>query len=523
MAKLRAGIIGCGGRGNAHAFGYNQSDKVEIAACADVHLPAAERMAGAYGFSRTYTDYREMLAEESLDVVSMALWPELHCEAVLACLDAPSPPRLINAEKPMAPTFGECVRMHEACEAAGVMLTFSHQRRFGRTFSLPLGLLREGAIGTLQRLEMNCSNLFDWGTHWFDMMLFYNDDLDADWVMGQIDCAEDRRVFGAQVETAGISYVKWPNGVTGLLTTGAGTGSPCQIRVIGSGGMIDLDHRGVRVLREGESWQAVAPILPPVPGEDTTRHLLDSIECALDGRCSTLCSENALRATELIFATYESARRRQRVLLPLETDDSALLTMIGTGELVIPDWPAYVTEDEERAGHALLFNGRDLAGWTSVPSAAWSASGGIVRGSRETPGVLRTEEVFGDFSLRFAFRLGSRSAAELLLRAGGDGDGGLAIPLLDDRMEPVSVTSTGAVKGVVAPAENPRVGGSSWSVMEVTCEGRRVTVTVGDAEILTCDVAEYLGPEGVPGSGCIGLRTLSGWADFRDILVRRLG
>ena len=35
MSKMKAGIIGCGGRGRAHAQGYQASDDVDIIACAD--------------------------------------------------------------------------------------------------------------------------------------------------------------------------------------------------------------------------------------------------------------------------------------------------------------------------------------------------------------------------------------------------------------------------------------------------------------------------------------------------------
>jgi len=41
-----------------------------------------------------------------------------------------------------------------------------------------------------------------------------------------------------------------------------------------------------------------------------------------------LSGRRALRATELIFATYESSRRRGRVDLPLDIDDSPLLAMM---------------------------------------------------------------------------------------------------------------------------------------------------------------------------------------------------
>jgi hypothetical protein len=38
-----------------------------------------------------------------------------------------------------------------------------------------------------------------------------------------------------------------------------------------------------------------------------------------------------LQATELIFATYESSRRRDRIQLPLDTADSALIAMLKEG------------------------------------------------------------------------------------------------------------------------------------------------------------------------------------------------
>ena len=61
-------------------------------------------------------------------------------------------------------------------------------------------------------------NLFDWGTHWFDMMFFFNDETPAEWVLGQISVEEE--IFGVPVETSGISWIRFANGVDGLLATG---------------------------------------------------------------------------------------------------------------------------------------------------------------------------------------------------------------------------------------------------------------------------------------------------------------
>ena len=333
METLKAGLIGCGGRGRAHAVGYYRSNKVDLVACADPKEDAAAELAEEFGVPRTYSSYEEMLAAEDLDVVGMALWTGLHCEAILACVDADNPPRMINAEKPMALTYGDSRRMHQACEAAGIMLTFSHQRRFAPSFSRAKDLLDAGAIGELNRLESYCPNLFDWGTHWFDMMLFYNDNRPVEWVMGQIDATDARTVFGALVDTYGLSYFRWENEVTGLLATGEGHGGTCANRMIGTNGIIEVHHDAVRLLREGKRWEEVELEECEVPGGATTLYLLDAIECLLEGRKSILDSENALQATELIFATYESSRRRGRIHLPLEAEDSALISMVEGGQI----------------------------------------------------------------------------------------------------------------------------------------------------------------------------------------------
>lgn len=521
MEKVRVGVIGCGGRGHAHGLGYSQSPRAELVACADCHLPAAEGMAERFGFARAYADYREMLEKERLDVVSMCLWPGLHCPVVLDCVQASTPPRLINAEKPMAPTFGEAVRMHEACTAAGIALTFSHQRRFGRSFRLGRDLIEEGEIGDLQRMEMNCSNLFDWGTHWFDMMLFYNQDIEPDWLMGQIDLADDQLVFGTRVETAGLAYVKWPNNVTGLLTTGAGTAAPAQIRVIGSQGMLDVDHGKVRLLKAGSDWQTVPPRLEPVPGDDTTRYLVDAIDCLFEDRTSILCSANALRATQLIFASYESARARKRVVLPLKTEDSALVTMIQRGERTIPAWPAFLTDEEKAEGFELLFNGKDLAGWT-CGGMPWSTEHGVLFGGHAGPGCLRSERRLGDFHLVFECRVDNRAEASLFLRA-QEKDGrlaGLEISLDEDRTDPLGTNSPCGVRGVAPPSQHPRFGSSRWFWIEAICEGDRLRVVFDDHDLLDIRLGDYPELSDRPTEGFLAFQARQGWIDLRNVMAR---
>ena len=247
----------------------------------------------------------------------------------------------IHAEKPMAPTWGESKKQYQACLDNNVMITFCHQRRFGAEFVRARELAHNGTIGDLVRVEASCGNLLDWGTHWFDMFFFYNNDEPVDWIIGQIDGAATHRVFGVPVENCGLSWIRWKNGLEGLLGTG-GTGvAGAGNRLIGTHGRIEVHAAGVslRVLARGASdWETMDPRgAVPEGYNDTTLSVLNLIECVKTGEEPELSGRKALQATELIFATYESSRRRQKINLPLEIEDSPLLSMIENGDVASPD------------------------------------------------------------------------------------------------------------------------------------------------------------------------------------------
>jgi UDP-N-acetylglucosamine 3-dehydrogenase len=340
MTVLRVGIIGCGrpwgkpgatgtGMAHHHAEGYEASPDAIIVALADINLENAQVFREEHGGDRMYEDYREMLAEESLDIVSISTWPHLHAEMVIAAAEAGV--KAIHCEKPMAPTWGEAQRMVQVCQEHGVQLTFNHQRRFGSEYRKAKELLKAGAIGELRRMEGGCPDLFDWGTHWFDMLFFYNDETPVEWVIGQVEAGDGRTVFDVRMEEQGISHFGYRNGVEGLLVTRHGDFVGYN-RLFGDEGVIEIDMRrkpSLRVWGEGQSaWQEV----PTEETEAVKLGVLDLIDALKTGREPELSGFRALRATELSFATYESSRRRGRVELPLEVDVAPFPVMPASGD-----------------------------------------------------------------------------------------------------------------------------------------------------------------------------------------------
>ncbi|MCC7491575.1 MAG: Gfo/Idh/MocA family oxidoreductase [Fimbriimonadaceae bacterium] len=350
MSKYRVGIIGTGRRvlpdGNIrrgiayqHAPGYLALPDCEIVALADIVPEAAAAYAEHFQISpRCYTDYRAMLAAEQLDIVSVCAWPALHAEMTIA---AAASVKAVHCEKPMAPTWGEAQAMARACAERGVQLTFNHQRRFGAPFQRAKALLQDGAIGELLRLEGQCPNLMDWGTHWFDMFFFYNDDTPAEWVLGQIDKRTDKAVFHLLQDDQGIAWVGFANGVQAELRTGHGAERlGASNRLIGSRGILEVGGAEGQSLRlwndQALGWQTVDVPDGIHGGNAFKAAIADVVSCLSSGAEPLISARRALQPTEVVFATYESSRYRGRIDLPLQPTDSALLTMVEQ-KLIGPD------------------------------------------------------------------------------------------------------------------------------------------------------------------------------------------
>ena len=126
--NYRVGIIGCGGIAHLHARGYQGLDNVEMVALADPVGAAADAFGEQYGIEKRYADFRQMLDQENLDIVSNATWHKLHAPITIAV--CARQPKAVLCEKPMATSMGECNEMMIAAERNGVKLAIGHQRRF---------------------------------------------------------------------------------------------------------------------------------------------------------------------------------------------------------------------------------------------------------------------------------------------------------------------------------------------------------------------------------------------------------
>jgi predicted dehydrogenase len=349
-----------------HARGYRRLKNCELVACADIVRPNAVQFAERFDIAEehVFEDSETMLRAIAPDIVSVCVPPAAHAEVVVSCAKS-GLIRAIHCEKPIARTWGECRKMAEVCERAGVQLTINHQRRFGKPYRKAKEMLEEGTIGELNRIEVGGPDLYDYGTHLFDLCGYYTDQASAERVLASIDYRTENIQFGAHNENQALAQWEYDNGVFGLASTGSSGLVDCHMRLLGSDGVIEIgsgDGTPLRVNSQGMSnWrtvdtgtdgvyrpsesplrtgmQTIANRVPGIPGDAFStpsyidRAIEDVVGAVEADRPSQLTAENALDATEIIFACWESVRRRGAVELPLEIEDNPLEAMIDSGEL----------------------------------------------------------------------------------------------------------------------------------------------------------------------------------------------
>ena len=315
-----------------HAGAYERLENCELVACADVVPENAAAFAREHGLDdeHVYEDHAAMLAGEDPDVVSVTVPPAVHADIVVDCAHAGVD--AVHCEKPMALTWGGARLMAREAHRRGTRLTFNHQRRFGGEYREAKRLLDDGAVGDLERVETAPPNLYDWGTHAFDLCNYYNDETPPEWVLANLDYREEDVWFGAHNENQAVAQWQYANGVDGLATTGFGSDATgALVRLVGTDGVVEVppdDGPDLRIRRDG-AWETVET----ADTDHIPLAIADVVRALDEGGESELCARNALNATEIIFAAWESARRRGRVDLPLRIEDNPLEAMVESGDL----------------------------------------------------------------------------------------------------------------------------------------------------------------------------------------------
>ena len=326
----RVGIIGCGRIATRHANAYTAIESTKLVASAESDPERRLKFDESYGIVGLYENYRDMLVNEELDIISICTWPPLHCEMTIAA--AESSVQAILCEKPMALNLGEADRMLQACEATGTKLVIGHQHRFDSQAVNALELLKGNAIGELQSIFGHCSSdLLTNGTHVVDLIRYFVDDSPIGWVMGQIDRPSDKVNFGHHVEHNAIGHWQFENGVYAMIAQGELAPSGYAFQLCGTAGIISVnapEGRPLQVITKNGELDVSLEDINPKQAE------IEALIAWMEGGPSHRSrGENGRATMEVLMAIMESSRLHRAIYLPLETEASPLELMIESEQI----------------------------------------------------------------------------------------------------------------------------------------------------------------------------------------------
>ena len=142
--SIRVGIIGCGKIAQVrHIPEYVANPNVELYGFYDINQTRTEELAKKYG-GKAFASYEELLADETIEAVSVCAANHVHAEITIAALKAG---KHVLCEKPMAVTLAECEAMVAAAEESGKYLMIGQNQRLAMAHAKAKELIEQGAIG----------------------------------------------------------------------------------------------------------------------------------------------------------------------------------------------------------------------------------------------------------------------------------------------------------------------------------------------------------------------------------------
>lgn len=153
MREIGVGIIGTGFMGKAHAFAYRAVSGIfpglprpVLQAVADIDGAAAERAAGQLGFRNWRTDWRSLVEDPAIGIVSITTPNVMHREMALAAIAAG---KHVHCEKPIALDAEEAGDMTLAAEAAGVVTQVGFNYIKNPILALARDMIAAGELGEI--------------------------------------------------------------------------------------------------------------------------------------------------------------------------------------------------------------------------------------------------------------------------------------------------------------------------------------------------------------------------------------
>ena len=355
--KVRVGIIGCGGIANGkHLPGLKSVPEVEMVAFCDIIVERAEKACKDYGTAdaKFYENYKDLLADESIDVVHVCTPNISHSFITVDALEAG---KHVMCEKPMAINSAEALKMLEAAKRTGKKLSIGYQNRqrpdslylkdicdrgdLGEIYYAKAHAIRRRFVPTwgvfLKEDEQGGGPLIDIGTHALDLTLWTMNNYKPKYCVGttyhkfryQTNTANavgDWNPDEFTVEDSAFGFVVMENGATIVLESAWALNSldvrEAKTTLCGTQGGADMVD-GLRINGVDNNRMFTKTIELGAGGVDFysgnaggaphEREAYQWIHCIIDDTEPLVLPEQAYVVTQILEGIYESAKTGKAV------------------------------------------------------------------------------------------------------------------------------------------------------------------------------------------------------------------
>ncbi len=332
---LRAAIIGTGrvasllekdplrGKPHTHAGYYHADPRVALVTGADIDPDRLAEFGQDWSIppEHLYADYRDMLAAERPDLVSICAYAPDRAQMTADALSAGA--RGLWLEKAIACSLREAQHMRERIERAGAVAVVDHRRRLHPAYRAVRDLIADARYGALRSIHVNmCGQLIHTGTHAYDVLRYWCGE--AAEVRGWVDGPPPRRKRVSDAQ--GHAHFLFQNGTHAFISASLRRYYIFQFDLIFEDARIHLGNDIQTVLRPAPSrlysgYKELAPD-PDTPLDSPCQlNLLTDLLEALHTRREPVNSvQNAVEALRLGLAIFQSSARSSKPVSPADVD-----------------------------------------------------------------------------------------------------------------------------------------------------------------------------------------------------------
>ncbi len=153
QGKVKVGIIGSQFEADIHAASFQiMPEEAEVVAVASPTPGHPEELARRYGIPRVFHDYREMLQEPDVELITITAPNRLHASMTIDCARAG---KHVVCEKPLCMTLEEADEMLEVCKKEGVLLMYAEELFFTPKYVKAKEMADQGAFGKLYMVKQS--------------------------------------------------------------------------------------------------------------------------------------------------------------------------------------------------------------------------------------------------------------------------------------------------------------------------------------------------------------------------------